>query len=112
MWEEIEKYLNFLEVAVTEMSKRSIDLAQKEYNYKTALSKRLLKLRAEGQAVTLLSDIARGEKEIADLRLARDIAQGLYDSSKEAINMYKIRIRVLENQYSREYSNPRAGFGG
>lgn len=103
MWEEIEKYNNLLETAVTEMRKRSRDLAEKEYLYKTALSKRLVELRAEGQAVTHLSDIARGEKEIAKLRLDRDIAQGLYDSSKEAINMYKIRIRVLENQYAREW---------
>ena len=103
MWEEIEKYNNLLETSVVEMRKRSTDLAKKEYFYKTALSKRLVELRAEGQAVTHLSDIARGEKEIAELRLKRDIAQGLYESSKEAINMYKIRIRVLENQYAREW---------
>lgn len=103
MWEEIEKYNNLLETAVIEMRKRSKELAEKEYLYRTALSKRLVELRAEGQAVTHLSDIARGEREIAKLRLNRDIAQGLYDSSKEAINMYKIRIRVLENQYAREW---------
>lgn len=103
MWEEIEKYNNLLETAVAEMRKRSKDLAEKEYLYKTALSKRLVELRAEGQAVTHLADIARGEKEIAKLRLNRDISQGIYDSSKEAINMYKIRIRVLENQYAREW---------
>lgn len=103
MWEEIEKYNNLLETAVSEMSKRSKDFAQKEYLYRMALSKRLVELRAEGQAVTHLSDIARGEPEIAKLRLNRDIAQGMLDSSKEAINMYKIRIRVLENQYAREW---------
>lgn len=97
------KYNNLLELAVTEMTKRSRDRAEKEFNYKTALSKRLVELRAEGQAVTHLSDIARGEPKIAQLRLERDIAEGLYDSSKEAINMYKIRIRVLENQYAREW---------
>ena len=97
------KYNNLLELAVTEMTKRSKDRAEKEYRYKTALSKRLVELRAEGQAVTHLADIARGEPEIAKLRLDRDIAEGLYDSSKEAINMYKIRIRVLENQYAREW---------
>lgn len=103
MWEEITKYNNLLELAVTEMTKRSKDRAEKEYKYRTALSKRLVELRAEGQAVTHLSDIAKGEPEIAKLRLERDIAEGLYESSKEAINMYKIRIRVLENQYAREW---------
>ena len=107
MWEELEKYNNLLELAVTEMKKRSIELAKTEYHYKMALSKRLTELRAEGQAVTHLADIARGEPEIAKLRLERDIAKGLYDSSQEAINMYKIKIRVLENQYAREWGAAR-----
>ena len=91
MWEQIEKYNNMLETAVSEMKSRSKKLAEAEYHYKTALSKRLVELRAEGQAVTHLADIARGETNIAELRLKRDIAKGLYDSSQEAINMYKIR---------------------
>lgn len=103
MWEEIEKYSNLLETAITEMKKRSKDKAQKEYLYRMALSKRLVELRAEGQAVTHLADIARGEEKIARLRLDRDIAQGLYDSSQEAINVYKIKLRVLDNQYAREW---------
>lgn len=85
------------------MKKRNKDLAQKEYLYRMALSKRLTELRAEGQAVTHLADIARGEEKIAKLRFDRDIAKGLYDSSQEAINIYKIRLRVLENQYAREW---------
>ena len=109
MWEEIEKYSNLLETAVNEMKKRSKDLAQKEYLYRMALSKRLTELRAEGQAVTHLADIARGETAIAKLILDRDIAKGLYDSSQEAINVYKIRIRVLENQYSREWGQAKNG---
>lgn len=109
MWEEIEKYNNMLELAVTEMKSRSKKLAESEYYYRMALSKRLTELRAEGQAVTHLADIARGEPEIAKLRLNRDIAEGLYDSSQEAINVYKIKIRVLENQYAREWGQAKNG---
>ena len=103
MWQEIEKYISLLETAVTKMKKRSKDLAQKEYLYRMALSKRLTELRADGQPVTHLADIARGEPNIAKLRLDRDIAKGLYDSSQEAINVYKLKIRILENQYAREW---------
>ena len=109
MWEEIEKYNNMLELAVTEMKSRSKKLAESEYYYRMALSKRLTELRAEGQAVTHLADIARGEPEIAKLRLNRDIAEGLYNSSQEAINVYKIKIRVLENQYAREWGQAKNG---
>lgn len=103
MWEEIQKYSNLLETAITEMKARSKDKAKKEYLYRMELSKRLTELRAEGQAVTHLADIARGEPKIAKLRYERDISQGLYDSAQEAINVYKIRLRVLENQFAREW---------
>lgn len=107
MWEDIQKNIQFLENAITEMKKRGNKLAQAEHDYKVALSQRLTELRAEGQPVTHLADIARGEKKIASLRLARDIAQGLYDSSKEAINMYKLKIKILENQFEREWGATR-----
>ena len=103
MWNDIEKAIEDLKTTLSEYKKYQKDYAIKEKKYRVALSKRLLELRAEGQAVTHLADIARGEEEIAKLRLNRDIAKGLYDSSQEAINVYKIRIRVLENQYSREW---------
>lgn len=105
MWEEIQKYSNLLETAITEMKARSKDKAKKEYLYRMELSKRLTELRAEGQAVTHLADIARGEPAIAKLRYERDISQGLYDSAQEAINVYKIRLRVLENQFAREWGS-------
>lgn len=103
MWQQIEKNMMMLETAVTEMKERSKKLAEAEHRYRVALSQRLVELRAEGQPVTHLGDIARGEKKIADLKLARDIAEGLFDSSKEAINMYKLKIKVLENEFEREW---------
>ena len=105
MWEEIEKYLELSEKAVEEMKKRSFNLAKTKHNYAVALSKRLVELRAEGQAVTHLLDIAKGEPQIAKLRYEKDIAQGLYDSSKEAINVYKKKTDVLKEQYAREWGS-------
>ena len=66
---------------------------------------RLTVLRAEGQPVTHLLDIAKGEEEIAKLRMERDIAESLYDSAVEAINAQKLKIRILEGQLSREWGN-------
>ena len=36
--------------------------------------------------------------------MEKDIALSLYESSKEAINAYKLKIRVLNDQISREWS--------
>ena len=103
MWDEIQENMLMLEKAVSEMKSRSKKKAEAEHNYRIALSKRLTELRAEGQPVTHLADIAKGEKNIASLRLTRDIAEGLYDSSKEAINMYKLKLKILEEQFAREW---------
>lgn len=103
LWQEITTELTMMQRAVNELKARGRTRAETEYKFRMALSKRLTELRAEGNPVTHLADIARGEPEIAKLRLERDIAESLYESCLEAINVYKIKIRVLENQYSREW---------
>ena len=105
MWNEIKEAMNDLQKALSNYKDYQKDYAVKEYNYRTALSKELVRLRAEGQAVTHLADIAK-------LRFERDIAEGLVNSSSEGINFYKLKIRELEAQYNREYGNPRLGIGG
>lgn len=112
MWNYIETAMDDLQKTLSNYKEYQKDYAKKEYNYRTALSKELVRLRAEGQAVTHLADIAKGKEEIAKLRFDRDIAEGLVKSAEEGINFYKLKIRELEAQYSREYGNPRAGFGG
>lgn len=112
MWNDIELAMDDLQKTLSNYKGYLKDFAIKEYRYRTALSKELIKLRAEGKAVTHLADIARGEDEIAKLRYERDIAEGLVKSAEEGINFYKLKIRELEAQYSREYGNPKVGFGG
>lgn len=112
MWQDIEEAMEDLQKTLSSYKNYQKDYAQKEYDYRTALSKELVRLRAEGQAVTHLADIARGKEEIAKLRFNRDIAEGLVKSAEEGINFYKLKIRELEAQYNREYSNPKVGFGG
>lgn len=103
MWQQIEKEINNLKITLSEYKKYQKDYAVKERDYKVALSKRLLELRAEGHAVTHLADIARGMEDIADLRFKRDIAEGLVRSAEEGINFYKLKIREMESQYNKEW---------
>ena len=103
MWNEIEESLKELNITLSEYKKTQKDYAMKEYKYRTALSKRLIELRTAGQAVTHLLDIAKGMEDIAKLRFDRDIAEGLVKSAEEGINFYKLKIRELEAQHSREW---------
>lgn len=103
LWKEITTELALLDRAVRELKPRGQKKAQAEHDYRLALSKRLTILRAEGQPVTHLKDIAAGEPEIAKLRMERDIAESLYESAQESINVQKLKIRILESQLSREW---------
>lgn len=94
MWNDIEKAIEDLKTTLSEYKKYQKDYAIKEKKYRVALSKRLLELRAEGQAVTHLADIARGME---------DIAEGLVRSAEEGINFYKLKIREMESQYNKEW---------
>ena len=103
MWSDIEQEIDNLNKTLSEYKKYQKDYALKEKNYRVALSKRLLELRSQGQAVTHLADIARGMEDIADLRFKRDIAEGLVRSAEEGINFYKLKIREMESQYNKEW---------
>lgn len=103
LWREITAELALLDRAVRELKPRGAKKAQAEHDYRLALSKRLTVLRAEGNPVTHLADIAKGEPEIAKLRMERDIADSLYESAQESINVQKLKIRILESQLAREW---------
>lgn len=101
---EISSKTALLDKAVTQFGIRGRTFAQAEHDYRVALSKRILEHRAEGMPVTIISDVCRGEPEIAKLRLERDIAETVYKSALEAIQSYKLQIRILDAQVEREWS--------
>lgn len=104
IWTDIQGRLDLLDVAVKELGKRGRAYAEAESEYRTALATEVLRLREEeGRPVTLVPDLARGNKEVARLKVERDCAEALYKAALEAINVNKIRIRVLESQMDREY---------
>lgn len=59
-------------------------LAEAERAYRMALAQTITRLRADGLAATTCADVARGTKEVADLRWARDVAQGVRDAAEQA----------------------------
>ena len=103
LWQEIQHNSRILEDSIRELKTRGANYAKCEHDYRVRLSKRLMELRADGEKVTHLADIAKGESETAKLRMERDIAESLYESCKEGINVYKLKLRLLEGQLTREW---------
>jgi hypothetical protein len=100
---ELQTRIKTLDVALKAFGKRGIERAEAEKAYRTALAKKILIERDNKVPVTIISDVCRGSAEIADLKLKRDIADTMYDSAKEAINVYKLNIKVIEGQIEREW---------
>lgn len=105
MWEEIEECIKDLNKTLTSFKKYKKEYAEKERIYRQALAKKILELRTSGFPVTIISDLARGDEEIAKLRYEKDIAESLSDSAEQGINFYKLKLRTLESQYSKEWDN-------
>ena len=107
LWEELSQKRNLLDKAIKDLASNGYDLAAKERDYKIAINKKALELRAEDTPVTLINTIIYGYEDIAALRFNRDIAQVKYNSNLEYINTIKLQIRIIENQLQREYGNTR-----
>lgn len=78
-------------------------LAENEAQYRQALRVAILAEREAGTPVTVIGDVCRGDSEIADLKRARDCAEALYKASCEAINVHKLRLRMVNAEIERTW---------
>ena len=101
--QEISAKSALLDTAIKQLGIRGKAYAQAEHDYRVCMRKKMLDERAKGTPVTIISDLCRGDPEVAKLRLERDIAKTVYESAQEAINGYKLQIRILDAQVEREW---------
>ncbi len=101
---ELRAKQQLLETSLAALGKRGRDSANAEQTYRVALAKKILEEREKGTPVTIISDVCRGDKEIARLKFERDVAEVSYSAAMEAINIYKLAIRTLDEQINREWN--------
>lgn len=97
--EELVKLLN---QAIAEAKTRGRTLAKSERDYRVALAQKILIERTNGTPVTIINDLCRGDEKVAGLKFERDTAQSLYDSALEAINVYKLQLKVIQDDIQNE----------
>ena len=103
MWNDIEEMMNNALKSLSEYKNYVKDYAEKERVYRVSLSKRLLQRKAEGYSVTNLSDMVRGEEDIAELKYNRDIAEGLMKSAEKGTDFFKLYAKLTNSQIEREW---------
>ena len=99
---ELNEYRHNLNRAIDEIKARGKAKAEAEKDYRVELAKKILELRADGIPVSIISDLARGDEKIANLKMKRDIEESLYESNMQRIYECKINIDWLQSQIEAE----------
>lgn len=90
---EINRELN---TALSLLGTRGREVAETKRVYRMRVCQEVLSERAKGTPSTIMSDIVRGHEEISELKMKWDIAEAMYKSAQEAINIKKIQLRIVE----------------
>ena len=102
---QIEKLMEELSISIKELRKSGETIEQKERDYKVSLTQEITRLRADKYPVTLISQMIYGIEPVATKRFDRDMAQAKYTANQEHINVTKLKLRIVESQLNREWSN-------
>lgn len=103
--QKLEELNNLLTSALSEYKKRGQDYAKAYKNYRVKVAQKLLQLKADGMPVTISYDIARGDEEVANAKEKEIITECLYKSCQEAVNVFKLQIKILQAQIDNDYGN-------
>ena len=101
--QKLEELNNLLTSALSEYKRRGQDYAKAYKNYRVKVAQKLLQLKAEGMPVTISYDIARGDEEVANAKEQEITTECLYKSCQEAVNVYKLKIKILQAQINNDF---------
>lgn len=99
---ELTKQRKTLDRAIAALVDRGKEKAEAERDYRVVLAKEILIQRDAGMPVTIISDVCRGNKEIAELKMKRDIAETMWETCLQKIYSCKINIGILEGMMAAE----------
>lgn len=109
LYNELMQLTKNLDISVKQLRKTGSEYAKAYTDYRVALAKELVRVRDNGTPVTLCSDLARGNREVAKLKFEEIAKEAVYKANLESINATKLRIKVITNQIDKEYTNVNGG---
>lgn len=107
LYNELQKQVELLQKSLEKLKETGADYANAEKEYKVLLRQEVLKLRDKGEAIGVITLTCYGIPSVAEARFKRDCAEAIYKANQEAINTYKLKIRLIESQMQREWVNER-----
>lgn len=101
---ELNKARQELNTSMQMLRKHGEDLARAENEYQVIKAQTVLLMKRDGASITEIGLSIKGQPEVAEAMLKRDIAKTMYEANQEHINVKKLDIRVIENQIAREWN--------
>ena len=99
----MQEALSDLDKSMRLLRKHGEELAQAEHDYQVTKAQTVLVMKSNGCPVTEISMSIKGQPQVAEAMLKRDIAKTIYEANQEHINVKKLEVRVIENQIAREW---------
>ena len=94
-----QSLMNVIKEKNQELTRKNEDLerlseehAKYKQEYLVALAQEITRLKIDGQSVTLIKDLAKGNKGVAELGYKVDVSYGVRDACKERINDLRVGI--------------------
>ena len=97
-YRELDNALAEAADALSQMRSDGQRKAKAEADYRAAKATATLKARMEGVPVTIIKDVLFEDPALCAFRYERDVAETLYDASREQVMLLKLRINVLRDR--------------
>lgn len=98
LMDRLEKCIAALGRGNTQMKTLGLEKAKTERDYKIKQAQEILKLKADKYPATLIMELVKGNEEVAELRLQRDIAESSYFVGLEAMNNLRLEIEIIRSK--------------
>lgn len=105
LWVRIEECMRLLDTALREAKSRGRVMVEKEAAYYSAKAQESFNLLEAGYANTYIQTVIKGRPKVAEAMSEYHEAEVLYKNANEALQVIKLKLRVLEAEMEREWNN-------
>lgn len=103
IWVRVHEALRLINLAIAEAKERGRKMVLAEAAYYSAKATESFNLLEAGYANTFIQQVIKGRPSVVKAMSEYHQAEVEYKNANEAINAYKLALRVLENEQQREY---------
>ena len=107
IWVRKQECIRLMDLALSESKTRGNAFAHAKNKYYTEKSRESFNLLDAGYANTFIQTVIKGRPSVAEAMLDYDITSVEYENAKQAVNVYKLKLKVLEAEIEREWEQAR-----